>query len=126
MEPLRSLYSVALHDIGRVLVGMLAECGRPGATGHACCFCAARQIALDPCMALGDALAGDNPLLFVHASACHVTMAAGGPVDSAGMKQCVEVVGEKHAIEIGEFVPPPYTLSPAKIWIVPPPGGAPP
>ena len=125
MEPLRSLSSAALCDIGHVLVRLLAEYGNLGAVGHTCRFYTARHIPLDPGMALGDALARGGPLLSVHIGACYVTMAARGFVDPTGMQYSVEVVGKKYAVEIGEFGPPPYSTSPAKIWLVQQAGGAP-
>ena len=118
---LRALPDAPLADIGRVLFGCLMPCSHPHAAGwpqpapcaemRACSFWAWPHALLDMHDTLEYALRYSDTLYLAFVGR-RITLRAHWGVDAAGMWDNVEVVGDKYALEIGEFSAPPWDPEP--------------
>lgn len=99
---LRALPGAPLPNVGLVLLGWLASCLHPYAAPCACRFWAGPGTPLDMRSTLGCALGHSNTLYLTFAGGC-ITMRAYRGVDDMGMRDSVEVVGDKYNPDIGEF-----------------------
>ena len=115
---LRAVPGAALADIAYVLLGWLTSALHPCYEGQtlpdmcgtapAYCRWAGSHARLDMQVTLASALRHSGTLYFC-AGNCRVTVKAYRGVDATGMRDRVEVIGDKCNVDIGEFGDPPYT-----------------
>lgn len=121
---LRAVPGATLVDIAPVVLGWLASSLHPAygerilpvqrAAARACRLWAGPHARLGVQDTLASALQYSGTLYFFCAGAC-VTMRAHSNVDATGMRDRVEVVGDKYDMDIGGFDVPPYAPTPATL-----------
>lgn len=121
---LRASPGATLGDAACVLLGWLASALHPCCEGQAlpgmhdaalaCCLWAGPHAWLGMQDTLASALRHSGTLYLFYGGDC-VTVTAYLGVDATGMRDRVEVVGDKYDVDIGGFDAPPYVPTPVKL-----------